>query len=269
MRFFLHIGYHGRKYHGWQRQPKVISVQSVLEDNLEKMLGQFTTCFGCGRTDAGVHANQYFLHINVEEEWDYDPVFRLNKMLPNDISIFEVIPMPDTAHARYDATERTYDYFLHRYKDPFLDDRSTFYLHDNLDIEKMNQAVKLIAKQRDFKMLCKQPELYNHTNCHIQNAQLFTDQSGDRLRFQITANRFLRGMIRMIMARLIDIGRGQLSLDEFAEHLESGERFAWKNSAYPQGLFLSKVVYPYLNQPPKSVFFNSIYAPNQDVWQSI
>ena len=252
LRYFLHIGYQGKHYRGWQRQPDVVSVQETIETTLEKMLGKFTTCFGCGRTDAGVHASQYFLHIDMEEEWPFDPVFRLNKMLPDDIAVYDVLSMPETAHARYDAIARTYNYFIHRYKDPFLKDRSSLYdLHD-FDVDKMRKAVEIIAANKDFKALCKQPDLYKHTLCDIKKVRLLEDKKGDHLRLEITADRFLRGMIRKIMARLVDIGRGQLSVDEFAETLHNRGTFTFKNNAYPQGLFLSKVVYPYLDLPTRT-----------------
>jgi len=269
MKYFLHIAYNGARYRGWQRQPKVSSVQEVLETTIEKMMGEFITCFGCGRTDAGVHASQYFLHIDIEEAFQFDPVFRLNKMLPNDIAVFDVLPMPDTVHARFDAVARTYDYFIHRYKDPFLKQGSSLYPIDDLDVDQMNKAVAVIRQTRDFRSLCKQPDIYKHTNCNIQSAQLFSDEKGDRLRFQITANRFLRGMIRKIVARLIDIGRGKLSVDEFTETLQKKELFEYKNNAYPEGLFLSKILYPYLDLPQRTSFSSIFESEREELWKEV
>ena len=269
MKYFVHIAYNGAKYRGWQRQPNVRSVQEVIETTIEKMMGQFVTVFGFGRTDAGVHASQYFFHIEVEEAFQYDPVFRLNKMLPDDIAVFDVLPMPDTVHARFDAVARTYDYFIHRYKDPFLKQGSSYYSVDNLDVDRMKKAVTVIRETRDFRSLCKQPDIYKHTNCAIHNAQLFSDETGDRLRFQITANRFLRGMIRKIVARLVDIGRDELSLDEFTETLEKKEFFEHKNNAYAQGLFLSRIKYRYLDIPQRTSFSSLFESEGKALWKEV
>ncbi len=251
-RYFLHIAYQGKKYRGWQRQPKVLSVQQRLEEAISKMLHKETIVFGCGRTDAGVHASQYFLHIDADQPFDYDPVFRLNKMLPEDIAVFEVLPMEANQHARYDASARTYDYFIHAHKDPFLSERSSHYPIDEFDVSKMQAANRLLTQHKDFKSFCKQPDLYEHTICELQQANLYTAAGGTKLRLQLTSNRFLRGMIRFIVARMLDVGRGKTSLDQFENNLKTGEDFEFKNPAYPQGLYLSKVVYPYLELPPRS-----------------
>lgn len=254
-RYFFHIGYHGKQYRGWQRQPgATASVQEMLEDTLHKMLGQKTTCIGCGRTDAEVHASQYFFHIDVEQEWTYDPVFRLNKMLPDDLAIFEVLPMPDQAHARYDATWRTYDYFIHRYKDPFLAGISAYYPLENLDLDFLKTATNILQQQTDFRAVCKRPDIYKHTLCNVAQADFWIDESQERLRFQIKANRFVRGMVRLSVAKLLEVATGHLPLNTFKDHLSNRTPFQFMNYAYPQGLYLSKVEYPYLERPPRSSF---------------
>ncbi|MDF2432121.1 MAG: tRNA pseudouridine38-40 synthase, partial [Mucilaginibacter sp.] len=119
MRYFFHIGYHGSAYSGWQKHAGILSVQDVLETRLSKLLKTTVNIVGCGRTDAGVHASQFFFHADIEREWNSDLFFRLNKILPDDIAIFDIIPMQGAVHARFDAVQRTYDYFIHTYKDPF------------------------------------------------------------------------------------------------------------------------------------------------------
>src|SRR6187549_1956414 len=131
LRYFFHIGYNGFQYRGWQRQPNIPNIQEVLENAISKILKVETTIMGCGRTDSQVHASQFFFHLDVMEPWDFDLLFRLNKVLPSDIAIFEIIPMADNQHARFDANLRTYDYFIHTYKDPFLSQLSSLYLERN------------------------------------------------------------------------------------------------------------------------------------------
>ncbi len=255
MRYFIHLGYDGKKYHGWQRQPKDRSVQETIEDALSKMLHAKTTVFGCGRTDTGVHASQYILHLNAEEIKDYDPVFRLNKMLPDDIAIFDVLEANYRWHAQYDAMERTYDYFIHGYKDPFLSGRSSYYPFADFDLSQMKKAAALLSQYDDFRVFCKQPDLYDHTRCKVASAKLMIDEKGDKLRLEIKANRFLRGMIRKIVARLLEVGNGKVSLDQFEHNLKTGADFEFKHSAYPDGLYLSKIVYPYLDLPSRTDFW--------------
>lgn len=151
MKFFFHIAYKGNNYRGWQRQSKAISVQQVLEEAISKILKEEHTIMGCGRTDAQVHATQFFFHLEVREAWDFDLVYRLNRLLPPDIAVFEIIPVLDNQHARFDAMQRTYNYFLHTTKDPFLSDSSAFYGESNLNLEAMKQATNIFARHNDFK----------------------------------------------------------------------------------------------------------------------
>lgn len=217
---------------------------------------------GCGRTDAQVHASQFFFHTDIKEEWNYDLVFRLNKVLPDDIAIFEIIPVEEKHHARFDAVQRTYDYFIHTYKDPFLSNTSSLYLEKNLDLASMKAAVSLLTIYNDFRAFCKAPNDHNTTLCAITSATLFADNSGDRLRFQVSADRFLGMMIRIIMGRLLKIGRREMSVDEFEQMLISKESPGRLEAAYPQGLYLSKVTYPYLDLPLRAEF--SIILQNKE-----
>ncbi len=254
MRYFIHIGYHGVKYSGWQKHPGVLNVQEVLETAISKLLKTRVTIVGCGRTDAQVHASQFFFHFDAEKEWKFDLFFRLNKILPDDIAVFDIIPMEGLPHARFDAVQRTYDYFIHTYKDPFLSGFSSFYAEKDLDLEKMKAATALLTKYNDYRAFCTSPDKNEHTICNVSSAGLFAYQNGDKIRFQISANRFLSKMVRIIVGRLLDIGRGKLSVDQFEYHLANKETPPIIIPAYPQGLYLSKVTYPYLNLPPRSSF---------------
>ncbi len=245
-RYFLHLSYVGTRYRGWQRQPEVPSVQEEIEAALSKIFKTEMTIYGCGRTDAGVHASQYFAQFQTEEEWDFDLVFRLNKVLPDDISIHDLIPCKGTNHARYDASERSYQYFLHTNKTAHLSTISTLHESSVLDFAKMHEAVFLIPKYTDFIGFCKTPDLHPSTICEIKKVDFTQNKNGTQFCFEITANRFLRGMIRNLMARIILVGSGEITLAEFEEVLRNGQKDKLPILAPPQGLYLSKVVYPYL-----------------------
>lgn len=246
MRYFLHLGFDGGKYHGWQRQPNVISVQEAIENALQRILKEEIIAFGCGRTDTGVHASQYFMHFNVSKPFNFDLKFRLNKTLPADIAIYDIIEMDGNQHARYDAISRTYDYFIHLTKDPILINYSAFYEIENLDFESMQKASLLLMKYDDFRSICKQPDLYKHTICRISNVKLFVNENKNRLRFTITSDRFLQSMVRLCVYFLLEIGERKISLDAFENILANKLELKNKKAAFPQGLFLSKIEYPYL-----------------------
>ena len=252
MKYFFHLSYKGTRYRGWQRQATAHSLQAEIEAALAKMAKTHIPVIGCGRTDAGVHASQYVMHLSVEKQWDFDPVERLNKMLPNDISVYACMPVSDEAHAQYDATERMYSYFIHAHKDPFLAELSSYYPMKNLDISSMQEAVKLLNGDQDCRALCKKPDIYTHTRCNISHASLSVHVRGDRMRFCIRANRFLKGMVRIIVGNLLEIGRGRLSLQAFEAALNQQQPLRYFQSAYPQGLYLAKVTYPYLELPVMS-----------------
>ena len=254
MRYFLHIAYSGSNYRGWQMQKGVVSIQEVIEKNLSQAFKKPIYVVGCGRTDAEVHSSQYFLHFENNEPWDFDLVFRLNKMLPPDIAVFDVIPVDSEAHARFGATKRTYDYYIHTYKDPFLRNISTLYTENKLDVSKMAEAVRLLEKYDDFKAFCITPDAHSTTICKISSAGLYTNKEEDRIRFQISSNRFLRGMIRIIVGKLLQIGSGEMKLEEFEELLITKITPPKFDVAHPQGLFLSEIKYPFLDIPPRSSF---------------
>jgi tRNA pseudouridine38-40 synthase len=264
----LHLAYKGTNYRGWQRQPDAISVQEVLETALVKVLKTSVSCIGCGRTDAQVHASQFFAHADIEKDFDFDLIFRLNKALPPDIAIFDIFAVDARNHARFDATERTYNYFIHTYKEPFLNEQSAYY-DEKFDLSGMKAATALLTKYNDYRALCISPDKHNTTICHVTSATLFSDLDGDKIRFQITANRFLRGMIRLIMSKMLDIGTGKLSLDEFESYLITKQTPRIMRPAKASGLYLSKITYPFLDIPPRTNF-SSILQNNTDIdWKAV
>ena len=246
MRYLIHIGYDGTDYSGWQWQPNAPSVQGVLEEKLQAIFKVDISVIGCGRTDAGVHASQYALHFNIAEPLDFDLKFRLNKHLPNSIVVYDVIELTKDQHTRFDAISRTYDYFINLYKDPILNNYCSFYEIEKLDFEAMNKAASLLPLYNDYKSICKQPELYKHTLCTVSFAKLYVDQDQQRIRFTITANRFLRGMVRLLVSFLLKIGEGKMSIEEFEAVLRDQIEVPDKLPAFPNGLYLSKIEYPYL-----------------------
>ncbi len=251
MRYFFHIAYQGAQYRGWQRQIGVISIQEMLEKTLSQVLKKTVSCIGCGRTDAGVHANQFFFHLDINQELDFDLRFVLNKSLPKDIAIFDIVPVADKAHTQYDATARTYHYFFHTIKDPFLADLSAWYPINDLRLEDMQEAANLLSKYTDFRAFCKTPDKHNSTTCRVTSAQLFAGEHQQNFCFQITANRFLRGMIRLIVGNLLEVGQGKLTVAGFEKYLQGIDNPKFTLYAYPQGLYLTKVTYPYLDIPAR------------------
>ena len=247
VRYFIHLGFDGSNYSGWQKQKNTANtVQEILEQTLFLLFKKSIAVYGCGRTDAGVHASQYVAHINLEESPVFDLKFRLNKNLPDDISVYEVIEVTKEQHSRYDATARTYDYFIHWKKDPFLIRYSSLYDNLELDFGLMEKAVTLILNTKDFRPLCKQPDLYKNTLCRITACELIVNETQGRLRFTITSNRFLRGMIRLCIFFLLKVGNGKICLEEFKQVLDQTKHIEQKRPALPNGLFLSRVEYPYL-----------------------
>jgi len=250
MRYFLHLAYQGTHYHGWQRQTTARSVQQVIEDSIAKMIKHKVFIHGCGRTDAGVHASQYFAHIDLPYSFDYDFVERINRILPSDISIYELIEVAPECHAQYDARQRTYTYYFHTKKIPAKSKISAYYPIGQLDLTKLYKALDILKTIQDFRSLCKNPDVYKHTICKISSLNLQPAEDGYSYALEIKADRFLRGMIRYIVARLLDVGSDKLDLELFATTLASGASFDFRfqKQGYPHGLFLTKVEYPYLSR---------------------
>ncbi|WP_196888199.1 tRNA pseudouridine(38-40) synthase TruA [Aureivirga sp. CE67] len=247
MRYFIHLGFDGGKFSGWQRQKSTQNtVQEVIEQTLSRLFKKNIAVYGCGRTDAGVHASQYVIQFEVEEAPSFDLKFRLNKNLPNSIAVFEIFEVEENQHCRYDADIRTYDYFIHWRKDPALSFYSSYYEYENLDFVAMKKTVEIIRNTNDFRALCKQPELYDNTLCMITNCDLFVNEAQGRLRFTISSNRFLRKMIRICVFYLLEVGTGKISVEEFQQIVNLEKEYKVRQAAFPNGLFLSKITYPFL-----------------------
>ncbi len=242
-RYFLELSYNGRAYNGWQIQNNAPSVQQTIEGSLSKMLNDTISIVGCGRTDSGVHASYYVAHFDSEKsdkiEKD-DFIYHLNCMLPHDIAIKSVKKMAGGAHARFDAIEREYKYYIVCKKSPFYFSSMYQYLIP-LDIEKMNIAAKSLLNNTDFTSFAKLHS-NNKTNiCKVKAA--YWVKEDDTLIFTIQADRFLRNMVRAITGTLIDIGRGKISLEQFEQIVESRNIHCTKSTAPAHGLYLTNVTY--------------------------
>lgn len=239
-RFAIELKYDGTNYHGWQSQTNVITVQEVLQGAIEKISRQTITITGCGRTDTGVHASHFVANFDLNEPVSEDFLFRLNNLLPADISVDSIYKVPDNFNARFDAVSRTYKYFVTRSKNPFNRDYAYLFYRD-LDVEKMNAACKIIESKTEFGAFCKS-KAQNKTNiCDISFA--FWEEEADQLVFHIKANRFLRNMVRAIVGTLIDIGENKISLEEFVTIIDSQNRQLAGYSVPARGLFLQEVLY--------------------------
>ncbi|MER2997365.1 tRNA pseudouridine(38-40) synthase TruA [Pontibacter populi] len=242
MRYFLEIAYDGTRFHGWQIQPNAVSVQEVLDDSLSKILRETINTTGSGRTDTGVHASQQFVHFDSVQQLDPQHiVYRLNRILPDDISAYNLYLVPDEAHARYDAFARTYHYHITLRKDPFK--RYYAWYHSKpLDVNLMNEAAIILLKYEDFTTFSKVKGDTKHYRCNMYEA--YWQQQGDELVFTIRANRFLRGMVRLIVGALTDVGRGKLTIADFEKSIASQDRSLASGAAPSEGLYLAKVEYP-------------------------
>lgn len=218
---------------------------------LSKIFKKNITVYGCGRTDAGVHASQYIAHIKLDTPPTFDLKYRLNKNLPTPIAIHHIYLLPEGHHARYDATSRTYDYFIHRIKDPFLSAYTAYYEYDQLDLRAMQAAATLYKNGKDYMSVCKQPLMHKHTICKVTEALLFASSDKNRIRLTITSNRFLRGMIRICITNLLKVGTGVMSLDALQERLDNPRIVPQQKPALPQGLYLSRITYSYLEYEPR------------------
>jgi tRNA pseudouridine38-40 synthase len=242
-RFFIKLAYKGSNYHGWQRQENAHSIQAELDSALSVLLAATIETVGCGRTDTGVHARIFYAHFDYENELNDEKfvLYKLNRILPKDISVASIFKVRDTANARFDALSRTYHYFISRSKNPFEMDTS-YYLYGLLDIGKMNHAAKLLFEYEDFTSFSKSNTQVLTNNCKVYKAEWY--QKGDQLIFEIKANRFLRNMVRAIVGTLIQVGKGEITEQDFAKIIESKNRSQAGFSVPAEGLFLTQVEYP-------------------------
>ena len=241
MRYFIELSYDGTPFVGWQRQRAGDSVQSCLEDALSILFSKPISIVGAGRTDAGVHAHQLFAHVDIDEHIDQDLMFRLNKLLPKEIAVNNIITVSQDAHARFDAVSRTYRYQINKQKNPFLQKRS-YHFAKPLDLDLMNQAAKILIDHEDFKCFSKSRTDVKTYVCDIQEA--YWQQNGSELAFYIQANRFLRNMVRAIVGTLIEVGLRKISISDFETILASRDRSQAGYSVPAHGLYLEKVNYP-------------------------
>lgn len=244
MRFFIKLSYNGTNYHGWQKQPNAISVQEILEKALSTILNRKIEIMGAGRTDTGVHAKEMFAHFDIESKIETDnTIHKLNSYLPKDIVVFEIFEVAANFHTRFDAKKRTYQYHINSYKDAFSIDQS-WYFHQKLDVDLMNQAAQILLKHTDFQCFSKVNTDVNTFDCKIYEA--FWTEKKNQLIFTITADRFLRNMVRAIVGTLISVGLNKISLTDFEQIILNKNRSEAGFSVPACGLFLTKIEYNFL-----------------------
>ena len=245
MRYFLKLSYNGAPFHGWQVQPNAVSVQSTIEEALSTVLRENISIVGAGRTDTGVNARQMYAHFDYDKEIpDFGKLINsLNRLVGKDIAIYDIIKVADNAHARFDATARTYKYFVTHQKSPFLYPLS-WHCPQSLDYEKMNEACEVLKRHIDFTSFSKLHTDVKTNNCRIDYAHW--QKEGEMMVFTITADRFLRNMVRAVVGTLVEVGRGKISVDEFEQIILKKDRCSAGTSMPPQALFLWKVNYDYI-----------------------
>jgi tRNA pseudouridine38-40 synthase len=244
-RYFVELSYKGSAYHGWQIQPNAVTVQECLNKALSTVTRQSIETIGCGRTDTGVHASIFFAHVdlNLPIEATGQLVFQLNALLARDIRVRAIHPVADTAHARFDATLRSYGYYIFRQPGPFLQGLGWNFSR-TLDLEAMNQAASLCLSHTDFSCFGKSGGQQHTTLCRV--TECHWESAGNTLVFTVSANRFLRGMVRAMVGSFIEIGEHKSTLEDFLNLLNQPNRGLAGESVPPEGLFLEEIRYPYL-----------------------
>jgi tRNA pseudouridine38-40 synthase len=246
-RYFIQLAYNGTNYNGWQVQDNTAeTVQQILQEKMTLIIGEPIEVTGCGRTDAGVHAKDYYAHFDSSKTDLHLPgtnyVYKLNKVLPFQIAVSAIRRVKDEASARFDAEVRTYDYLVHRFKDPFLFDRS-LYVFGDINFDAMNEAAACLLQTKDFTSFSK-VNTQTHTNhCTVTFAQ-WIKQNDNEYVFRITANRFLRNMVRAIVGTLLEVGKGKMSLEEFKTIIENKNRSDAGMSVPGHALYLTHIQYP-------------------------
>jgi tRNA pseudouridine38-40 synthase len=242
MRYFIQLAYNGANYAGWQIQPNALSVQQTLNEALSTLLRAEAYVVGAGRTDTGVHARQMFAQFEVEHEIDTENlVFRLNRFLPNDIAIQAIFPVADDTHARFSAVSRSYEYWVSTQKDPFTT-QFTWEITHQLDVVAMNAAAATLIGEKDFGAFARSGTQTKTNICNVTEA--YWEERGKLLVFHISANRFLRNMVRAVVGTLIEVGKNKCSIARFEEIVKSKDRRLAGESAPAHGLYLTRVDYP-------------------------
>ncbi len=245
-RYFAELSYLGTRFSGWQKQPKAKSLQEGIEKGISKILRTNIEVVGCGRTDAGVHAKQYFLHFDFEESLPEGFCNRLNKVLPPDIAFKKVVEVESSAHARFDATHRAYEYHVGFNKNPFTTNTAFhFPFAQKLNYKKLQEAAGLLLNYDEFFPFCKSNSDVKTMKCDLQRAAWIIESENEKLVFHIASNRFLRGMVRLIVGMCLNVGVGKLSIEKVKAALDSQTRLEKSLSVPPQGLFLTDIRYPF------------------------
>jgi len=240
MRYAIHLAYNGANYCGWQTQPGLATVQKTLEDALSTLLRTSIAIVGCGRTDTGVHASDFYAHFDLQTKIDENLVFKLNSYLPPDIAIYDIFEVADNFHARFSALSRTYQYHVSNARLPF-EQGQYCRIYFNPDLQAMNDAAAVLMQYTDFTSFAKL-HTDNKTNiCYLSEAHW--DRVGEQIVFTIKANRFLRNMVRSVTGTLLDVGRGKLDMAGLRSIIEQKNRCAAGVSMPAQGLFLTNVEY--------------------------
>jgi len=244
-RYFLHLAFDGFNFHGWQRQPNGITIQQTLEEAMSMILRVPVALTGAGRTDAGVHAEQFYAHFDLNRilnRTDCEKLlFKLNSFLGGDIAVYNILPVEKHAHARFSATSRTYRYCIARRKNPFRRN-FTYYVYGDIDHDLMNRGAEMIMGYRDFTSFSKVDTDTKTNNCTITKAMW--QMESEELVFTITADRFLRNMVRAIVGTLLELGTGKISLDDLQRIIESLNRSDAGDSVPARGLSLHRITYP-------------------------
>lgn len=244
MRYFIELAYNGTRFHGWQRQPEDASVQETLEEAFSLILRDQVEITGCGRTDTGVHASQYFAHFDFGGEFPPNFPRRINKFLGPDIALHAIEAVAPEAHARFDATYRAYRYDISARKDPFRQETALYYpWAEQLDRSAMQAAAGLLLEYEEFAPFCK-----TGSDAKTKRCQLFRSEwefHPQAMSYHIAANRFLRGMVRLIVGMCLSVGEGKLSLEEVRTALDQQTPLPKSVSINPEGLFLCEVRYPF------------------------
>lgn len=251
MRYFLEFAYNGTRYSGYQEQPQQPTIQEAVERGLQMILQAPIRIVGCGRTDAGVHALQYYAHFDATQPLPPNFTYRLNRLLPADIVVYRVLEVATDAHARFDATSRSYRYVIDAVQNPFRQDLA-YYCHSakDLDWDGLQAAAQLLLHYEDFTTFCKSRTDTKTKLCTLHESYWTMDEATQQLIYHVRANRFLRGMIRLIVGMCLNVGQGKLALDTVRRALDEQQTLQRAQSAPPQGLFLLDVRYDYIKSEP-------------------
>ncbi|MEN8225605.1 MAG: tRNA pseudouridine(38-40) synthase TruA [Bacteroidota bacterium] len=244
-RYFIKLAYNGTAYHGWQWQDNAVTVQQVVEEAMSTIFREKIEVTGAGRTDAGVHATEFFAHFDLQQKLDAggleEKVFKLNSFLPEDVFVFDIIAVKEQVHARFDAMSRTYEYIITTRRDPFRKDMGWF-VYGHLDLDRMNEGAAILSEYTDFTSFSKLHTQVKTNNCNIMKARW--ERQDHLLVFTIRADRFLRNMVRAIVGTLVEMGKGKIDADGLRRIIEAKDRSEAGLSVPAQGLFLTGIEYP-------------------------